>query len=283
VGEADEGNNGLATAPSFIRVVRNLTKFQSASANLSQSSPPASWPLRLVRALLDVMCDAPGAINLSGSFTITSQLAQDATGVADLTGTLNNVPVRNDGALAPFPSPVCIPRTGTTQFDDDPTLIDIFSTRQDLFGPTVPVGTAFRFNVTPLDARFSPQTVVTTLKNPEANTATDYIFIPNSNTPSLRPSGTDLLDARLRQNMTVSWSLPSFAIQEQFFSPIVNIEDGAFCRGNQQNLTPRTTSTTVKFPTTCFGPAPVQAQFCTFFKGDNGESSTGCWFFGEPG
>ena len=40
------------------------------------------------------MCDAPGAINLSGSFTITSQLAQDATGVADLTGTLNNVPVR---------------------------------------------------------------------------------------------------------------------------------------------------------------------------------------------
>ena len=101
------------------------------------------------------------------------------------------VSVVNDGALGPFPSPVCIERTGTTQFDDDPTLIDIFSIRQDLSGPTLPVGTAFQFNVTPLAPR-SPQTVVTTLKNPEANTATDYIFIPNSNTPSLRPSGTDL-------------------------------------------------------------------------------------------
>ncbi len=621
VGEADEGNNGLASAPSFIRVVRNLTKFQSASANLSQSSPS---PLQFPRAPLDVTCDAPGAINLSGSFTITSQLAQDATGVADLTGTLNNVPVRyviaftgtadasdhlvatltsisatgafigsgsgtfdgtldgqtlsgtvsgtintstggvcaftgsltaqattssalkfatrirpgsfgfdvtpdnvlfpqaadgyaaiftvlfdeggfpdpsavrftgpagsgytntpadaemsglnpdgtkaryvspprsgivtapggvwsvlykgtsrsfvvppvdfdaqlvvlfptvtidvggvlnrvdwvyrdrltgddlpaapsfirniqvalslnndfseiesplldrsatsytvpsrpsfgdvrelslrytdlagniyfieyrksftvqvearlentygpftspggfqqrllqvfvdvpadsvdttscgfvtvvNDGALGPFPSPVCIPRTGTTQFDEDPTLIDIFSIRQDLSGPTLPVGTAFQFDVTPLAPR-SPQTVVTTLKNPEANTATDYIFIPNSNTPSLRPSGTDLTDARLGQNMTVSWSLPSFAIREQFFSPIVNLADNSFCQGNQQNLNPGTTSTTFKFPTTCFGQAPVQAQFCIFFKGDNGESSTGCWFFGDPG
>ena len=30
------------------------------------------------------------------------------------------VTVVNDGALGPFPSPVCIPRTGTTQFDEDP-------------------------------------------------------------------------------------------------------------------------------------------------------------------
>ena len=192
------------------------------------------------------------------------------------------VTVVNDGALGPFPSPVCIPRTGTTQFGEDPTLIDIFSIRQDLSGPTLPVGTAFQFNVTPLAPR-SPQTVVTTLRNPEANTATDYIFIPNSNTPSLRPSGTDLTDARLGQNMTVSWSLPSFAIREQFFSPIVNLADNTFCQGNQQNLTPGTTSTTFKFPTTCFSQAPVQAQFCIFFKGDNGESSTGCWFFGDPG
>ena len=91
VTEADEGNNGLASAPSFIRVVRNLTKFQSASASLSQSSPS---PLRFPRTPLDVTCDAPGAINLSGSFTITSQQAQNATGIADLTGTLNSVAVR---------------------------------------------------------------------------------------------------------------------------------------------------------------------------------------------
>ena len=193
------------------------------------------------------------------------------------------VSVVNNGALGPFPSPVCIPRTGTTQFDDDPTLIDIFSIRQDLSGPTLPVGTAFQFNVTPIDTQFPPQTVVATLKNPEANTATDYIFIPNSNTPSLRTSGTDLTDARLGQNMTVSWSLPSFAIREQFFSPIVNLADNSFYQGNQQNLNPGTTSTTFKFPTTCFGQAPVQAQFCIFFKGDNGESSTGCWFLGDPG
>ena len=89
--EADEGNNGLASAPSFIRVVRNLTKFQSASASLSQSSPS---PLRGFpgRPRRDLRC--PGAINLSGSFTITSQQAQNATGIADLTGTLNSVAVR---------------------------------------------------------------------------------------------------------------------------------------------------------------------------------------------
>ena len=69
VTEADESNNGLASAPSFIRVARNLTKFQSASANLSQSWPS---PLQFPRVPLDVTCDAPGAINLSGSFTITS-------------------------------------------------------------------------------------------------------------------------------------------------------------------------------------------------------------------
>src|SRR6185436_8617184 len=91
VTEADEGNNGLASAPSFIHVVRNLTKFQSASANLSQASPSS---LSFPRMPLDVTCDAPGAINLSGSFTVTSQQAQDVTGVADLTGTLNNDAVR---------------------------------------------------------------------------------------------------------------------------------------------------------------------------------------------
>ena len=83
--------------------------------------------------------------------------------------------------------------------------------------------------------------------------------------------------------MTVSWSLPSFAIKEQFFSPIVNLPGGGFCKGTQQNMTPGTTSTTFKFPTTCFNQTPAKAQFCIFFKGENGESSTGCWFFDDPG
>jgi hypothetical protein len=635
VGEADEGNNGLASAPSFIRVVRNLTKFQSASANLSQSSPS---PLQFPRVPLDVTCDAPGAINLSGSFTITSQLAQDATGVADLTGTLNNVPVRyviafsgtadatdhlvatltsisatgafigsgsgtfdgtldgqtltgtvsgtintstggvcaftgsltaqatsssalkfatrirpgsfgfdvtpdnvlfpqaadgyaaiftvlfdeggfpdpstvrftgpagsgytntpadselsgtnpdgtkaryvspprsgiptvpggvwsvlykgtsrsfvvppldfdarlvvlyptvtidvggvlnkvdwvykdrltgavltavpsfirnvqvslslnndsfdlesplldrsvnsytvpsrpsfadirelslrytdlagnvyfidygkafriqvearlentygnspsgpyppggsrerllqlfvdvsagsvnttdcsaqgqsgpsffvsvvNDGAAGPYPSAECLEPTGTTQFDDDSGLIDIFSARTNLDSRSVPyplpVGTTFVVNVTPLSAQ--PQTVLATLTNPEANPLTDFIKIPRETTAPA-PSGGGLADARLGQNMTVSWSLPSFPILEQRFSPIVNLPDHRFCSGVQQDLPPGTTTATFKFPTQCFGQAPTVAQFCIFFKGENGESSTGCWFFQDP-
>jgi hypothetical protein len=193
------------------------------------------------------------------------------------------VTVVNGGGGGPFPGATCLDRTGTTQFDDDPTLIDIFSLRQDLTGPTLMVGTPFNFTVTPDDPRFSPLTVVTTLKNPEANPATDHIFIPNPSTPALKPAGIDFLDARLGQNMTVSWSLPSFAIKEQFFSPIVNIPGNGFCNGSQQNMAPGTTSTTFKFPTTCFNQTPDKAQFCIFFKGENGESSAGCWFFEDPG
>ena len=97
VSEADESNNGRASAPSFLRVSRNLTKFQSASATLSQTSPPAgllrcpaaAWWRRTRHG-----CDAQGVLNLSGSFTVTSQQQQNATGVADLTGTLNDAPVR---------------------------------------------------------------------------------------------------------------------------------------------------------------------------------------------
>ena len=229
---------------------------------------PGGFPERLLQVFVDVPAD---------SVDVTDCFTQAQSGPSFF------VSVVNDGAVGPFPSPVCIERTGTTQFNDDPTLIDIFSIRQPLSGPPLSVGTAFRFNVVPIDSRFPPQNVVTTLKNPEANTATDFIFIPNSSTPTLKPSGTDLTDARLGQNLTVSWSLPSFAIQEQRFSPIVNLADGTFCQGVQQELAPGTTSTTFKFPTTCFGQTPAVAQFCIFFKGENGESSTGCWFFGDPG
>jgi hypothetical protein len=229
---------------------------------------PGGFPERLLQVFVDVPAD---------SVDVTDCPTQAQSGPSFF------VSVVNDGAVGPFPSPVCIGRTGTTQFNDDPTLIDIFSIRPPLSGPPLSVGTAFRFNVVPIDSRFPPQNVVTTLKNPEANTATDFIFIPNSSSPTLKPSGTDLTDARLGQNLTVSWSLPSFAIQEQRFSPIVNLADGTFCQGVQQELAPGTTSTTFKFPTTCFNQTPAVAQFCIFFKGENGESSTGCWFFGDPG
>jgi hypothetical protein len=239
-------------------------------ARLENTYGPSTSPGGFQQRLLQVFVDVP-----ADSVDITPCFVQQPPDFF--------VSVVNDGAAGPFPSATCIPQTGRTQFDDDPTLIDIFSLRQDLTGPTLTVGTPFRFSVTPLDPRFGTLSVVTTLKNPEANTANDYIFIPNASTPTLKPAGTDFQDARLGQNMTVSWSLPSFAIQDQFFSPIVNLATGEFCQGTQQNLTPGTVSTTFKFPTTCFGQTPVQAQFCIFFKGKNGESSTGCWFFGDPG
>ena len=91
-----------------------------------------------------------------------------------------------------------------------------------------------------------------------------------------------LADARLGQNMTVSWSLPTFADPRAVLLTERATPGSRFCNGVQQNLTPGTTSTTFKFPTQCFSQTPVVAQFCIFIKGENGESSTGCWFFQDP-
>jgi hypothetical protein len=190
----------------------------------------------------------------------------------------------------PFPSPECIERTGTTQFEDGGPLIDIFSARVNLDDRAVPyplaVGSGFNFSVTTIDEPGSPQSLVARLRNAEANPATDFIFIPNQ-PGAPEPTGTSLADARLGQNMTVSWTLPSFPIRDQRFSPIVNTSDGRFCSGEQQDLMPGTTSTTFRFPTSCDGQPIVMAQFCIFFTGeavDGGgrESSAGCWFFQDP-
>jgi hypothetical protein len=190
----------------------------------------------------------------------------------------------------PFPSPECIERTGTTQFEDGGPLIDIFSARVNLDDRAVPyplaVGSGFNFSVTTIDEPGSPQSLVARLRNAEANPATDFIFIPNQ-PGAPEPTGTSLADARLGQTMTVSWTLPSFPIRDQRFSPIVNTSDGRFCSGEQQDLMPGTTSTTFRFPTSCDGQPIVMAQFCIFFTGeavDGGgrESSAGCWFFQDP-
>ena len=222
--------------------------------------------------LLELFVDVP-----SGSVDTTDCLAQGQAGPSFF------VSVVNDGAAGPFPSPECIERTGTTQFDDGGGLIDIFSARTNLDSRSVPyplpVGTAFRVNVSPLSAQ--PQTAVVTLTNPEADPVNDFIKIPRQ-TGAPAPAGGAFADARLGQNMTVSWSLPTFPIREQFFSQNVQLADHSFCNGVQQNLAPGTTSTTFKFPTQCFGQTPVVAQFCIFIKGENGESSTGCWFFQDP-
>ncbi|HXD96471.1 MAG TPA: Calx-beta domain-containing protein, partial [Candidatus Acidoferrum sp.] len=79
VSEANETNNGR-TASTPLRINRNLTKFRAAAASLSQSG-----------------CSNPedeGTVNLTGSFVITSQSGTTASGTADLSGTLNGLPVR---------------------------------------------------------------------------------------------------------------------------------------------------------------------------------------------
>ncbi len=91
VGEGDESNNGKASAPSFLRVSKNLTKFQSASASFSLGDAGGGSSLLSGPA---AACDVAGSVDLTGSFTITSQQQNTATGVADLTGSFNEQPVR---------------------------------------------------------------------------------------------------------------------------------------------------------------------------------------------
>ena len=96
VGEIDEGNNGLASAPKKIQVSRSLGKLSSASATLSQGDPVASsLVLGSVRAAAAVDgCDAVGTVALTGSFRITAQIGGTATAMASLTGTLGDQPVQ---------------------------------------------------------------------------------------------------------------------------------------------------------------------------------------------
>ena len=131
----------------------------------------------------------------------------------------------------------------------------------------------------------STQNVIAALRNPEARVPDDFIFIPNPDTPNLVPSGIELVDARLGQNQTISWTLPTFPIKEVRLSPIVMLTPfggGPFCSAPQQLLTPTTTQATFKFPTTCFTQPVMSAQVCVFITGNGGESSTGCWFFQDP-
>ncbi len=195
------------------------------------------------------------------------------------------VSVVNNGAEGPFASPTCVDWTGTTQFDEDFTLTDIFSRREPLSGPALNQGTEFLISVRPVDTLIPTQNVTATLRNPEARVPDDFILIPNPSTPNLVPTGTELADARLGQNQTISWTLPTFSVKEVRLSPIVMLTPfggGAFCSVPQQFLSPTTTQATFKFPTTCFTQPVMSAQVCVFFLGDNGESSTGCWFFQDP-
>ena len=97
VTEADSTNNGLSSAPAVLKISSNLSKFQSASASFSLGDAPSSLVTGSrtagINRPLATPCDVTGSVNLSGSFTITSQQQDTATGTADLSGVLSGGPL----------------------------------------------------------------------------------------------------------------------------------------------------------------------------------------------
>jgi hypothetical protein len=215
------------------------------------------------------------------------------------------VSIQNLGTPAPgflpYDNPTCLDRTSTTFFPGAAFPADIFSRRDNLDTiagsplPTLMAGTAFRFVITPSDTAIGPQTVLTPLANAEANPATDFVSIPNPSTPTLKPAGFRLTDAKLGQNLTVSWTLPtSFPIASVQLTAFVTADpptggqaQPAFtippfsCNPSSIDLPTTAKSGTLKFPTTCFGLPITQAQFCVFITGPSPENktTTACWFF----
>src|SRR5262249_7853681 len=88
VGRTGATETGLSSAPTLLKIYSNLSKFQSASASFSLGSGGSSLTLPLARTQA-LPCDVNGTVNLTGSFTITSQQGDTASGIADLSGILN--------------------------------------------------------------------------------------------------------------------------------------------------------------------------------------------------
>jgi hypothetical protein len=209
---------------------------------------------------------------------------------------------QNRGVGIPYDSPTCIDRTSNITFlPDSPIPIDIFSLRDNLDtlgAPTLPQGAVFQFDVTPsFPVGLPTQTVVASLRNAEATTPGDYISIPNPATPTLKPAGFGIADAKLGQNLTVSWTLPpSATFQIESIQLTANVtavpppqsgqaQPPAFtiaptCTINSIDLPTTATSGTLKLPTTCFGIPVTRAQFCVFINGTSPENKTtaACWF-----
>jgi len=164
--------------------------------------------------------------------------------------------------------------------------------------PTLPVGAVFQFDVIVSNPVGLPaQTVVTSLMNAEANPATDYISIPNPATPTLRPAGFNFTDAKLGQNLTVSWTLPAFEIGSiqvvtnthldttqmsgQGRPPAFTLPEPT-CAPPPIDLPTDAIAATFKLPRTCAGIPVNQAQFCIVIVGTsdaNNKTTTACWFF----
>ena len=113
VAESDTTNNGRSSAPAKLTIDRTVGKFKSASASFSQTTPS---PTAARRGLPPTQpCDLEGTVDLTGTFAITSQTRNVATGQANLTGTLGGFAVQY---LISF----------TAQLDVDPTADTVFGT-----------------------------------------------------------------------------------------------------------------------------------------------------------
>lgn len=212
--------------------------------------------------------------------------------------------VRNQSQVPrviPYDASACLDYTSSTIFPDGTRLIDTFSRRDNLDTlalPTLPPGAVFQFDVTVDNpVGLPPQTVVTSLMNAEASPATDYINIPNPATPTKKPTGFRLTDAKLGQNLTVSWTRPAYEVGGvQITSNLIvdppsgqgPLQPPAFtlpaitCAQPSIELPTDATSATFKFPATCLGATVTRAQFCVFITGtsdaDN-KTSAACWLF----
>ena len=204
--------------------------------------------------------------------------------------------------VIPYDSPACMDhQTGLTLFPGGTRFIDIFSRRENLTTlalPTLPVGAVFQFDVTVDNPVGLPtQTVVTSLMNAEANPATDYIRIPNPATPTLKPAGFRLTDAKLGGNLAVSWTLPAFEVGSiQITSNAIvdpppaqgPLQPPAFtlpaitCAQPSIELPTNATSATIKLAPTCLGAPVTRSQFCVFITGTSDaqdKSTAACWLF----
>jgi hypothetical protein len=105
------------------------------------------------------------------------------------------------------------------------------------------------------------------------------------------------LDAKLGQNLTVSWTLPAFEIGSiQITSnaivdppsgqgpvqPPASTLPAITCAQPSIELPTNATSATFKLPATCLGAPVTRSQFCVFIVGtsdaDN-KTTAACWFF----
>jgi hypothetical protein len=181
-----------------------------------------------------------------------------------------NVQIQNlsPGSGLPYDSPTCLGYGGTASFDNNGIFADIFNVRTDLNHPNGPVsspapplmaGTPFTLDITPLSGPAQHLTVL--LDNPET---TEFIKIPNPATPTLKPSGGLLADAKLGQNQTISWTPPTtFTPAKLFVSANVYTSStgpGLFCSSPQPPVSLGDTQATFKFLTSCFGQPVRQAN-----------------------